>query len=205
MLTKGHAAAETDRSARSLAVELNKRGVPAPNCGEWDWSHIKNILKHSVYIGCLTYGRRRAGLYHHVGADGEIVSSRTDVSDNGQYAPIVVPNNHEALVDQSTFDAVQAKLKARSKTMGGPYRKYLPSGILRSGHCGSILVGARQGGRWKSVKAKSIQDSLSRHHRYASATTTAEFDPIKTDRFRITFPNPAESKEVVFELSTWRE
>jgi hypothetical protein len=45
---------ETDRSARSLVIGLNKRGVPAPNGGERDFSHIKNILKHPVYIGCLT-------------------------------------------------------------------------------------------------------------------------------------------------------
>lgn len=67
--------AETDRSARSLAVELNKRGVPSPSGGEWDYTHIKNILRHPGYTACLTYGRRRQGLYHHVGSDGELVSA----------------------------------------------------------------------------------------------------------------------------------
>jgi hypothetical protein len=44
------------------------------------------------------------------------------------------------------FDAVQAKVAARSRVHGGPFRKYLLSGILRCGHCGSIMVGAGQGG-----------------------------------------------------------
>ncbi|MEQ8789533.1 MAG: recombinase family protein, partial [Pirellulaceae bacterium] len=69
--------AETDRSARSLAVELNKRGVPSPNGREWDFTHIKNILRNEVYVGCLAYGRRAAGLYHQVGDDGELVAARS--------------------------------------------------------------------------------------------------------------------------------
>ncbi len=136
---------ETDRSARSLAVELNKRGVPAPNGGVWDYTHIKNILQNPVYTGMLAWGRRRAGLYHHVGGDGELVSARNITGDNLR-APILVPNNHPALVDQAMFDAVQAKVAARSRVHGGPFRKYLLSGILRCGHCGSIMVGAGQGG-----------------------------------------------------------
>ncbi len=138
--------ATTERSARSLAVELNRRGTPSPNGGEWDFSHVKNILRHPVYVGHLTYGRRKGGLYHHVGEDGEIVSSREKINGHAGYAPIIVPNNHEPLIDQETFDAVQAKLKARMKQRGGPVRKYLLSGILRCGHCGSIMVGAGQNG-----------------------------------------------------------
>lgn len=138
--------ATTDRSARSLAVELNKRGIPTPSGGtEWNWAHIKTILKHPVYVGCLSWGRRRAGLYHGVGADGELTQVGQEFDDGDQYAPIMVPDNHEPLVDADTFDAVQAKLKSRSTVRGGPFRKYLLSGILRCGHCGSIMVGAGQG------------------------------------------------------------
>jgi hypothetical protein len=79
---------------------------------------------------------------HHVGEDGELVArgERTDNAD--AYAPIMVPNNHEAIVDESTFEAVQAKLKARAKKPGGPFRKHLLSGILRCGHCGAIMCGS---------------------------------------------------------------
>ena len=70
----------------------------------------------------------------------------------GRYASIEVPNNHEAHIKQSTFDAVQAKLEARSRVHGGPFRKYLLSGILRCGHCGSILNG--HGGRGRDVNKR---------------------------------------------------
>lgn len=150
--------ASDDRSARSLAVELNKRKVPSPSGGEWDFSHIKNILRHPVYIGTLAYGRRVAGLYHGVGADGELVETRETRETRGDvdgFAPILVSNNHEPLVDEKTFATVQAKLKARSKVSGGRYRKYLLSGVLRCGHCGSIMVGASQGeGRYQYYKCR---------------------------------------------------
>ncbi len=172
--------ANTERSARSLAVELNRRGVPSPSGGEWDYTHVKNILRHPGYIGHLTYGRRRAGLYHHVGNDGEIVSSRSSSNGTSEYAPIVVPNNHEALVDQETFDAVQEKLKARSKKRGGPFRKYMLSGILRCGHCNSIMVGGGQGGgrgpgpgRYSYYKCKRSRVSGTCQN-YAVRTTVIE-------------------------------
>src|SRR5690606_15358442 len=59
-----------------------------------------------------------------------------------EYAPIIVRDNHEPLIDKATFDAVQAKLKERSIVRGGPNRKYMLSGILRCGHCGGLLVGS---------------------------------------------------------------
>ena len=104
--------ATTDCSARWMAVDLNRRNVPSPNGGQWDFTHIKNILEHPVYIGWLTYGRRSAGLYHHVGADGEISPASRNGRDHDGYAPIVVPDNHEPLVDITTFESVQAELDA---------------------------------------------------------------------------------------------
>ena len=143
--------ATTARSARSLGVELNHRNVPSPNGGEWHYSHIKAILKHPVYIGWLTYGRRSAGLYHHVGPDGEMVAARRNGSEYSGYAPIIVPDNHEPLIDKATFDAAQAKLIERSKVRGGPTRKYLLSGILKCGHCGGIMTGSA-GSKGRSKK-----------------------------------------------------
>lgn len=134
--------ATTAHSTRWLGVELNRRKVPSPGGKEWEYSHIKTLLKHPVYLGWLTYGRQGAGLYHHVGADGELTTARGQQDHGGNYAPIIVRDNHEPLIDQATFDAVQAKLKERSIVRGGPTRKHMLSGILRCGHCGGILVGS---------------------------------------------------------------
>lgn len=106
--------ATTACSARWLAVELNRRKVPSPSGKEWDYTYIKTLLKHPVYIGWLTYGRRGVGLYHHVGPDGELMPARGANDGCAEYAPIIVRDNHEPLIDKATFDAVQAKLKERS-------------------------------------------------------------------------------------------
>jgi hypothetical protein len=80
-------------------------------------------------------------LYHGVGVDGEIVQAKERLSGNGDYAPIIVKDNHEPLVDEATFNKVQARLTAR-KTQRGPSRRYLLSGLLRCGHCGDIMAGS---------------------------------------------------------------
>ena len=146
--------ASDDRSARSLAVELNKRKVPSPNGGEWDFSHIKNILRSGLHRHVGLRSPRR-GLVPRRGRGrraGRVTRERGDVDG---FAPILVPNNHEPLVDEKTFAKVQAKLKASSKFSGGRFRKYLLSGVLRCGHCGSIMVGASQGkGRYQYYKCR---------------------------------------------------
>lgn len=171
--------ASGDRSARSLAVELNERKVPSPSGGEWDFSHVKNLLRHPVYIGTLAYGRRSAGLYHGVGADGDLIESRDPRGDFDGYAPIMIPNNHEAIIDERTFETVQGKLKARSKVSGGRFRKYLLSGVLRCGHCGSIMTGGSQGdGRYQYYKCKRSRVSGTCKN-YAVRTETIEATLIK--------------------------
>jgi len=60
-------------------------------------------------------------------------------------------------------------------------------------------------GRWRTLEGETVQDAPPRHHHYASETTTARLAPCQTDRFRILFPKPARGKEVVFELSAWKQ
>ncbi|MCK5804086.1 MAG: hypothetical protein KAI66_14720 [Lentisphaeria bacterium] len=62
-----------------------------------------------------------------------------------------------------------------------------------------------EGAGWRTVEGETRPDSPPRHHHYASATTTAEFEPMVSDRFRIVFPKLREKKEVVFELSAWQQ
>ena len=173
--------ATTDRSARSLAVELNDRGVASPSGGQWQFTHIKSMLKHPVYIGWMTFGRRSGGLYHHVGADGELKSSRRNGASFDGYAPIIVPDNHEPLIDKATFDAAQAKLLERSRVAGGPMRKYLLSGILRCGHCGGIMTGSC-GSRGRSKKNPV--------YAYYKCKTSRDFSTCRNYAVRVDFIEP---------------
>lgn len=132
--------ADGNSSSRSLALELNRGSVPSPTNGRWTFFNIRKILQNPVYVGCYAYGRRPAGMYHHVGPDGEITTERTEWRKCERYAPILVKNNHEPLVTEEVFHQVQAKLRERASHPGRP-RTYLLSGILRCGHCGGPLLG----------------------------------------------------------------
>jgi len=57
------------------------------------------------------------------------------------------------------------------------------------------------GARWLTVQGTRVVDQPARHHSRPSATITARFDPLDTDRFRAVFPKPRKKAEVVFELS----
>ncbi|MEP0762113.1 MAG: hypothetical protein HRF48_05175 [Chloroflexota bacterium] len=56
-------------------------------------------------------------------------------------------------------------------------------------------------GRWQPVQAQTVVDTPSRHHRIATATTTASFPTVTADRFRVTFTSPKTVEEAVFELA----
>lgn len=199
----------TSHSARWLAVDLNRRKVPSPNGKEWDWTHVKTLLKHPVYLGWLTYGRRGAGMYHHVGDDGELTTAQRSGNRNGNYAPIIVRDNHEALIDHATFDAAQTKLKERSTVRGGPTRKHLLSGILRCGHCGGILVGtAGSVGRNKTQKAYPYYKC-----KRARVSGTCEnysvradfIEPVLIDYFRSVWQSEAGRKSLIKAIASLEE
>ncbi len=137
--------ANSDRSLRSLVVELNNRGIPTRRGGPWTAVSITYILTHPTYTGAATFGRRRGGKYHHMGAGGEITKGGGRRRDG---EPIIVEQTHEGLIDAEMFNAVQAKLQARKTTRTKPrYNGYILNGVLRCGHCGRRLFGACTGGK----------------------------------------------------------
>ena len=61
------------------------------------------------------------------------------------------------------------------------------------------------GDGWRTLEVQTVSDSPPRHHQFPSATTTAAFESVRTDRFRVLFTEARTDREVVFELSAWRE
>lgn len=104
-----------------IARQLNGRGVPCPGaylyrCGLstresyrdalWTAWNIKEILRNEVYLGRLVQGRRTQAAYKQARQE--------------RYAPAdewrIVPNAHEALIDEDTFTAVQKLAAERGET-----------------------------------------------------------------------------------------
>ena len=131
---------DTDWGVTTIARDLNRRGIPTPNGKKWSNETIEGILTNRVYTGANVFGRNRYGKYHHLGANGETKEGSAGPIQPGE--PIVTDAIHGTLIDQETFDRVQAKLATRrqkhNRTRNSPY---LLSGLLHCGHCGGIMAG----------------------------------------------------------------
>jgi len=137
--------AKRDVSIRWIALELHNRGVLSPTGKEW-WSipSIHKVLKNRNYLGICHWNTSTVAEFNHL-QGGQIVKRDEDRSRRRKKAEpewIVVPGTHPAIVDQETFDAVQAKLaghqkRTTPKVAGGDF---LLSGMMVCGHCGGRMV-----------------------------------------------------------------
>lgn len=136
--------ANTDCSIRSLAKDLNSRGIAAPRGRGWNANTVRYILSHRVYLGEKAFGERKGGKYHQIGDDGEITTVDGEAY---RKAPIVSATTHEALIDAATFERIQQKLSRRATNPSKPRTSdYLLQGILHCGHCGRSMCGQRSSG-----------------------------------------------------------
>ncbi len=150
--------ATTAVSLSGLVRKLREMGAPPPRArresrsggrvgGRWTRSAVYTILKRRVYLGEKTWGEVRQGKYHeHDGNEVRAVRGSGGRRRRAQAPPdqrIVVKGAHPALIDEDTFDRVQAKLAAsRFKTT--PIRgggEWVLSGLLYCGHCGCRFIG----------------------------------------------------------------
>lgn len=130
-------------TGRGVAAELNRRGVAPPRGKAWQCSSVRAILGRRKYTGTFVYGERSVGRYFAMGG-GEIVPRRK--SDKSVLAdPVVIPDRFEAIIDQETFDKVQAKrLANKRKTSPRSAWQYRLSGLVKCGDCGGAMVGIRR-------------------------------------------------------------
>jgi site-specific DNA recombinase len=123
---------------REIAGRLNEEGVPAPRGSRWNASTINGsrargngILRNPLYAGRLVWDRL------------EMIrnpSTGKRISRKKETAPQVVAVPHLAIIDDVTFDAVQALFEKSETTKPHEHRKakYLLSGRMRC-ECGSGL------------------------------------------------------------------
>jgi DNA invertase Pin-like site-specific DNA recombinase len=148
-----------DVSLQDVADELTRQGIPPPgrkamrkHTPRWTRTAVRVILTNPRYTGAAVWNRytdakhyRLAGgqpVKHDRGAHagrGGGKGKRTKHA-NGREEWVVVPDQHDGLVEQEMFDRVQAKLSSQQngrKTVasGG----HLLSGLLVCGHCGRVL------------------------------------------------------------------
>ncbi len=126
---------------------LDKRfadGKPKP----WGQMTVKNMLQSSVYLGHKKQGRQRAEFYAGI-PDHHLPPSEWTV----------VENTHEPIIDQATFDRVQAHIKAAKEQYHANVGKYdqlgsednIFQGLVYCADCGRPMV------RYKSVTCKGTK------------------------------------------------
>ncbi|MDP3745618.1 MAG: recombinase family protein [Phenylobacterium sp.] len=128
---------------KAIASHLNARRIPTREGGRWGTGQVHRMLTRTTYIGRHEFNRR--GKTKALNPDDQIV-------------PVEVPR----LIDQATFDAVQANLKARNpkilpaRVVSGPT---LLTGICFCADCGGAMtIRTGKGGRYRyytcSIKAR---------------------------------------------------
>lgn len=134
-------------SKRGIALKLNELGVPNPtaykqrvlkfkyqnpgakrNDGLWSANNVLGILKNEMYIGNMVQGRYRIISYK--------VHTQIKVPEEDWY---VVPNTHEAIIEEELFRQAQLLHRLDTRTAPGKRTNYLFSGLLRCPDCGKAM------------------------------------------------------------------
>ncbi|MCI6255681.1 MAG: recombinase family protein [Clostridiales bacterium] len=159
-------------SVVGVAKALTEQGVPTPSQrkgggitgsrfpGVWSDTMVRRILTNPTYAGHLTQNRREKVNYK--------LSRRITLPEE---AWIIIPNTHEPLVSQDTFDRVREMLAVRSYTHSGR-GGHLLTGLAFCADCGApmtyvresekrtcmVCQGYRKGGRLHLCTAHRIRE-----------------------------------------------
>jgi site-specific DNA recombinase len=123
------------KGLKTIARGLNADGLASSTGKKWGATSIEKIVHNEAYTGALVWGKR----------------SRTQGAKN-RFAPLRTEDAWPALIDQTLFTQVQAKLATRAPRTIHPREvdsPYLLSGIMRCGKCGAAMVGHRGGYRYQ--------------------------------------------------------
>jgi DNA invertase Pin-like site-specific DNA recombinase len=116
--------------AKEIVNKLNTEGIKTNKDKIWSKNVIYYILKNEVYTGTLVWNRKAKNQYK--------------ANSNNTNEVIRIENKYPAIIDKKTFFDTQSLLKERSLKITSPRTissKYLLSGLLFCGNCGSRMVG----------------------------------------------------------------
>ena len=115
-----------------IAVRLNKSGTPTKTGGRRSRRGVLLILSHTAYYGLNTYGK-----YRH----RKVGPKKFEVTERPPEEAIEIWGFCPPIITKDLYDRVQEQLRvpqARGKKQGN---RYLLTGFLRCGLCGSPVTG----------------------------------------------------------------
>jgi hypothetical protein len=118
---------------RRITKRLNEEGYRTRRGGNWSMVTIRDLLRNRVYVG--TYAR----------------------------FGVRVPGNHEAIIQESQFKAVQERMAERRRPAAPAQpSQFLLSGLVFCGESASRMIGVTRRQRWK----RRDGDVVSNTYRY---------------------------------------
>ncbi|MDR2514291.1 MAG: recombinase family protein [Christensenellaceae bacterium] len=129
-------------SKNSIARRLNDLGILNPmaykkhkgakywnpsssrNDGLWSGHTVTNILQNPVYIGTMVQGRYKVKSYK--------VHKQIKTPESEWF---VVPNTHEPIIDEDTFNKAQGLQKRDTRTAPGKKMLHMLAGFMRCADC----------------------------------------------------------------------
>jgi hypothetical protein len=170
---------------KAIMKKLIKLGIPTKCGGRWVESTVDSILTNEKFIGDMFL--QKSFVIDHI--------TKQRKTNSGQMAIYYVEDNHEAIIDKETFEAVKAEM-ARRAEKAKLLRKLTFSefsGLITCDRCGAKFrmkenaIGTKYAKAWwacatyihqgkRKCAAKRIPESILKE-KCAEALGIAEYDP----------------------------
>lgn len=139
---------DEDLSTLEISNYLNKHQIKSRKKDVWDYDMVRHILKHEVYYGSITWGKRPT---IRKLINGEINKLRVSSDDY-----MLVRGMQEAIVTKEKWDLAQEKIKNHKSSGGTSQELKNPiAGLVFCKKCGYSLVRVKN--RRRDMKRKKIR------------------------------------------------
>ena len=126
--------AYNDKGTSVIANILNELQIKPMKNEIWTPAMVRNILKNTIYIGKITWNKRKTV---STLKNGTIVKSRPISNDY-----YLIDALHEPIIDEEIFNSVQQKMSAKNgKNIKKEYELKNPmAGLVKCGICGRNMI-----------------------------------------------------------------
>ena len=173
-----------------IVYHLNQQGIPSPgqyryeqgllkheryeNCGPWNRTAIKRLVRNRVYAGDMVQGKQRVISYK---VHKAIATPESEW--------FIVENTHEPIIDKVTFEMAQSLSQRDTRTAPTKRNVYLFSGFLRCADCDKSMT--------KKTNKKNMANGETKEYTYYVCSTYALKNKDKCSRHSISLEDLTEA------------